>query len=136
MLFWIIFKKIPACCVSNLGLSVWGLALLPPALTLVIIRKFLTKIYTVIWGNVWVSLKVIKMTTFDQNQFMTCYLIFNLRPTCFSNSETITAISFCRNVHPHAPDQLPPHAPVAQKTADQRWLIAEKIVKIWVHFFI
>ena len=30
------------------------------------------------------SLKLVKITTFDQNQFMTCYLILDLRPTYFS----------------------------------------------------
>ena len=54
------------------------------------------------------TLKLVKIKTFDQNQFMTCHLIFNLRPTCFSNSETITAISICRNVNPHTPDRFTP----------------------------
>ena len=34
--------------------------------------------------NTMKSLKVIKIATFDQNEFMTCYLIFNFRPTFFS----------------------------------------------------
>ena len=44
------------------------------------------------------SLKVIKITTFDQNQFMTFYLIFNFRPTYFSYCRKITAISIFHNV--------------------------------------
>ena len=44
------------------------------------------------------SLKVIKITTFDQNQFMTCYLIFNFKPTYFSYFRKITAISISHNV--------------------------------------
>ena len=44
------------------------------------------------------SLKVIKITTFDQNQFMTCYLIFNFKPSYFSYFRKITAISFSHNV--------------------------------------
>ena len=43
-------------------------------------------------------LKVIKVTTFDQNQFMTRYLIFNFVPTYFSYSRKITAISISHNV--------------------------------------
>ena len=44
------------------------------------------------------SLKVIKLTIFDQNQFMTCYLIFNFRPTYFSYFRKRTAISISHNV--------------------------------------
>ena len=44
------------------------------------------------------SLKVIKITTFDQNQFMTCYLILDFRPTYFSYFQKITAISHSHNV--------------------------------------
>ena len=44
------------------------------------------------------SLKVIKITTFDQNQFMSCYLIFNFRPTYFSYFWKITAICISYNV--------------------------------------
>ena len=43
-------------------------------------------------------LKVIKITTFDQNQFMTCYLIFNFKPTYFSYFRKITATSISHNV--------------------------------------
>ena len=39
------------------------------------------------------SLKLINITTFDQNQFMTCYLIFNFRPTYFSYFQKIIANS-------------------------------------------
>ena len=52
------------------------------------------------------SLKVIKITTFDQNQFMTCYLIFNFKPTYFSYFRKITAISISHNV---------------KKLVDQKW---------------
>ena len=44
------------------------------------------------------SFKVIKITNFDQNQFMTCYLIFNFKPTYFSYFRKITAISISHNV--------------------------------------
>ena len=44
------------------------------------------------------SFKVIKITTFDQNQFMTCYLIFNFKPTYFSYFRKIIAISISHNV--------------------------------------
>ena len=33
------------------------------------------------------------------------------------------------DVNPHAPDRFTPHAPVAQKIADQRWLIANSAEK-------
>ena len=48
--------------------------------------------------NTMKSLKVIKVTTFDQNQFMTCYLIFNFKPTYFSYFRKITATSISHNV--------------------------------------
>ena len=54
------------------------------------------------------SLKVIKITTFDQNQFMTCYLIFNFRPTYFSYFRKITVISISHNF---------------KKLVDQKWSI-------------
>ena len=54
------------------------------------------------------SSKVIKITTFDQNQFMTYYLIFNFRPTYFSYFLKITAISISDNV---------------KKLVDQKWSI-------------
>ena len=43
-------------------------------------------------------LKLVKITIFDQNQFMTCYLIFDFRPTYFSYFQKITAISHSHNV--------------------------------------
>ena len=43
--------------------------------------------------NTMKSLKMLKITTFDQNQFMTCYLILNFKPTYFSYFRKITAIS-------------------------------------------
>ena len=48
--------------------------------------------------NTMKSFKVIKITIFDQNQFMTCYLIFNFRPTYFSYFRKTTAISISHNV--------------------------------------
>ena len=47
--------------------------------------------------NTMKSLKVIKII-FDQNQFMTCYLIFNFKSTYFSYLRKITAISISHNV--------------------------------------
>ena len=44
------------------------------------------------------SLDLIKRITFDKNQFMTCYLIFNFRPTFFSYFWKITADSVFHNV--------------------------------------
>ena len=44
------------------------------------------------------SLNLIKQTTFGKNQFMTCYLIFNFRPTFFSYFWKITADSVFHNV--------------------------------------
>ena len=44
------------------------------------------------------SLDLIKRTTFDKNQFMTCYLTFNFRPTFFSYFWKITADSVFHNV--------------------------------------
>ena len=41
--------------------------------------------------NTMKPLKLIERTTFDQNQFMTCYLIFNFRPTFFSYFRKITS---------------------------------------------
>ena len=43
-------------------------------------------------------LKVIKIAIFEQNQFMTCYLIFNFSPTYFSYFRKITVISISHNV--------------------------------------
>ena len=43
------------------------------------------------------SLKVIKITTLNQNIFMT-YLIFNFKPTYFSYFRKITAFSISHNV--------------------------------------
>ena len=54
------------------------------------------------------SLKVIKITTFNQNQFITCYLIFNFRSTFFSYFRKITAFSISHNV---------------KKQRDQKWSI-------------
>ena len=48
--------------------------------------------------NMMKSLQVIKMTNFDQNQFLTLYLILNLRPTYFSYFRKISAISISHNV--------------------------------------
>ena len=48
--------------------------------------------------NTMKSLKMIKITTFDQNQFMACYLIFNFKPTYFSYFRKITAFSITHNV--------------------------------------
>ena len=44
------------------------------------------------------SLDLMKRTIFDKNQFMTCYLIFNFRPTFFSYFWKITADSVFHNV--------------------------------------
>ena len=44
------------------------------------------------------SLDLIKRITFDKNQFMTCYLIFNFRPTFFSYFSKITTDSVFHNV--------------------------------------
>ena len=44
------------------------------------------------------SLNLIKIGTFDQNQFMACYLIFNFRPTYFSYFRKIIALSISHNV--------------------------------------
>ena len=44
------------------------------------------------------SSELINITTFDQNQFMTCYLIFNFRPTYFSYFQKIIANSNSHNV--------------------------------------
>ena len=44
------------------------------------------------------SLDLIKRTSFDKNEFMTCYLIFNFRPTFFSYFWKITADSVFHNV--------------------------------------
>ena len=38
------------------------------------------------------------MTTFAQNKFMTCYLIFNFKPAYFSYFRKITATSISHNV--------------------------------------
>ena len=56
------------------------------------------------------SLKLIKVTTFDQNQFMTFYLIFNFRPTYFSyfqKKSLILILEALKNrwnklIHPHS----------------------------------
>ena len=44
------------------------------------------------------SSKLIKITTFDQNQFMSCYLIFNLRPTYLPYFQKISAHSNSQKV--------------------------------------
>ena len=57
--------------------------------------------------NTMKSLKVIKITTFDQNQFMTCYLIFNFRPTYFSYFHKIIAHCNSHNVKKQVEQKLP-----------------------------
>ena len=44
------------------------------------------------------SLELINITTFDENQFLTCYLIFNFRQTYFSYFQKIIPNSICHNV--------------------------------------
>ena len=65
-------------------------------------------------------LKVIKVTTFGQNHFMTCYLIFHFRPTYFSYFRKITAISISHNV---------------KKLVDQKWSFPE-VKGLRIIFFI
>ena len=54
------------------------------------------------------SLKLVKITTFDQNQFMTCYLILDFRPTYFSFFRKITALS----IPPNVKREVGPNGPV------------------------
>ena len=44
------------------------------------------------------SLDLIKGTTFDLKQFMTCHLIFDFRPTYYSYFQKISANSYSHNV--------------------------------------
>ena len=44
------------------------------------------------------TFKLVKITSFDQNPFMTCYLIFDFRPTYFSYCQKINATSNSHNV--------------------------------------
>ena len=79
-------------------------------LKIVVLRKFTKKSADGVhrtwdcrhWGTCSpppvLTLKVIKIRTFDQPQFMTCYLIFNFRPTYFSYFRKMTAISICHKV--------------------------------------
>ena len=53
------------------------------------------------------SSKVIKITTFDQNQFMTYYLIFNFRPTYFSYFPKITVNSNSHNAKKQVEQKFP-----------------------------
>ena len=81
--------------------------------------------------NTMKSLKVIKITTFDQNQFMTCYLILNFKPTYFSYFRKITAISISHNVK----KEVGPNGPfpvVRGLTADQN--IGNFLRKLWKTF--
>ena len=54
----------------------------------------------------------------------------NIKKASFRNFWSLTSqyslkkLFFSRRINPHAPDRLTPHGPVAQKIADQRWLIA------------
>ena len=50
------------------------------------------------YGETIESLKLVKITTFDQNQFMTCYLIFDFRSTYFSYFQELSANSNSHNV--------------------------------------
>ena len=84
-----ISKKDRVYGISNLGLS--------PA-TCAKLAHLRQPISTVISFYPMKSLKVIKITTFDQNQFMTCYLIFNFKPIYFSYFRKITAISNSHSV--------------------------------------
>ena len=62
-------------------------------------RLQLAKRHLIGLSHIWVrlfrieSLDLIKRTTFHQNQFMTCYLIFNFRATYFSYFQKISANS-------------------------------------------
>ena len=52
-------------------------------------------------------LKLVKITTFDQNELMTCYLIFNFRPTYFAYFHKITANSYSHNVKKQVEQKVP-----------------------------
>ena len=49
-------------------------------------------------SNMMKSSKLIKISTFHQNKFLTCYLIFNFRPTYFSYFRKITGNYNSHNV--------------------------------------
>ena len=53
------------------------------------------------------SLKLVKIITFDQNQLMTCYLIFHFRPTYFSYFHKITANYNSHKVKKQAEQKVP-----------------------------
>lgn len=91
-------RKDRAGCVSNLGL--YELRCERSAISANLARYKLF-IHWDLDCNEWLwtkSLKVVNITPFDQNQFMTCYLIFNFRPTYFSYFRKITANSISHNV--------------------------------------
>ena len=52
-------------------------------------------------------LKLKKMPTFDQNQFLTCYLIFNFRPIYFSYFQKFIAQSISHNVKKQVEQNTP-----------------------------
>ena len=80
--------------------------------------------------NTMKSLKVIKITTFDQNQFMTCYLIFNFKPTYFSYFRKITAISISHNVK----KEVGPNGPFpVVKGLKEHFLVRDKSVAKCYH---
>ena len=97
--FWKTADGVYRTCYSRLR----GTRSLPPALTLIMSIDWLKyKLsYDVLYEctfNTMKSLKMIKITSFDQNHFMTCYLIFNFRPIYFSYFRNITAISISHYV--------------------------------------
>ena len=57
------------------------------------------------------------------------YMFFILIQTSFQNKLSCS-LTFTR------PIGLPPHAPVAQKIADQRWLIANSVKNRYLFFYI
>ena len=60
---------------------------------------------------------IIKSVTREKLYIKSEFRILNLN---FENQNIILYVF----LNPHAPDRFTPHAPVAQKIADQRWLIA------------
>ena len=78
---------------------------------------------------------MIKITPFDQNQFMTCYLIFNFRPTYFSYFRKITANSISHNVKKEVGPNGP--IPVVKGLTGHIWIsdVIEKHSELTVRLF-
>ena len=61
---------------------------------------------------------------YSKNNCIQNYIFYFVSNLIVTKDLTIIKIHSGQNINPTGPIDLPPHAPVAQKIADQRWLVA------------